>query len=354
MTRPVMVGGVQIGGDANISIQSMTNTDTRDIKATVNQIKRLEDAGCEIARFSVYDMECAESIQSIKAMTRIPLVADIHFDYRLAIASINNGIDKIRFNPGNIGDADRVKKLVKCAKEHCVPIRVGVNGGSLERDLLLKYGRPSPEALVESAKRHVDLLLGEGFDDIVVSLKASNVIDTVKAYRLMSDVCVFPLHVGVTEAGFGESAVVKSAIGIGTLLLDGIGDTIRVSITGDPIDEVKAAKEILRALERYDKGIEIISCPTCGRCCVDLESIARQVESELSGYCTDKTLKVAVMGCAVNGPGEAREADIGIAFGSDRGVLFKKDEVILNAPQREAVDALISEARRIAGGGTWT
>lgn len=343
MRRSVLVRDVLIGGGAPVSVQSMTNTDTRNIDATVEQIKRLEDAGCDIVRFSVYDSECAQAVSSIKKRTRIPLVADIHFDYRLAIAAIESGIDKIRFNPGNIGDDANVKKLCECAKAHGVPVRIGVNSGSVERPLLKKYGRPSPQAMVESAMRHVRLLESENFYDIVISLKASNVTDTVEAYRIISETTDYPLHVGVTEAGFGESAVIKSAVGIGSLLLAGIGDTIRVSLTGDPVNEVIAAKSILRSIGLEKRGAEVISCPTCGRTTGDLESVARRVQSELS--CVKRAMRVAVMGCVVNGPGEAREADIGIAFAPGGAVVFKNGEKLFSGDSERAVELLITEAK---------
>ena len=343
MRRSVLVRDVLIGGGAPVSVQSMTNTDTRNIDATVEQIKRLEDAGCDIVRFSVYDSECAQAVLSIKKRTRIPLVADIHFDYRLAIAAIESGIDKIRFNPGNIGDDANVKKLCECAKVHGVPVRIGVNSGSVERPLLKKYGRPSPQAMVESAMRHVRLLENENFYDIVISLKASNVTDTVEAYRIISETTDYPLHVGVTEAGFGESAVIKSAVGIGSLLLAGIGDTIRVSLTGDPVNEVIAAKSILRSIGLEKRGAEVISCPTCGRTTGDLESVARRVQSELS--CVKRAMRVAVMGCVVNGPGEAREADIGIAFAPGGAVVFKNGEKLFSGDSERAVELLIIEAK---------
>ena len=282
-------------------------------------------------------------MSSIKKRTRIPLVADIHFDYRLAIAAIESGIDKIRFNPGNIGDDANVKKLCECAKAHGVPVRIGVNSGSVERPLLKKYGRPSPQAMVESAMRHVRLLENENFYDIVISLKASNVTDTVEAYRIISETTDYPLHVGVTEAGFGESAVIKSAVGIGSLLLAGIGDTIRVSLTGDPVNEVIAAKSILRSIGLEKRGAEVISCPTCGRTTGDLESVARRVQSELS--CVKCAMRVAVMGCVVNGPGEAREADIGIAFAPGGAVVFKNGEKLFSGDSERAVELLIIEAK---------
>lgn len=343
--KQVQLGSLSVGGGAPVSIQSMTNTDTRDIEATSAQIHNLENAGCNIARVSVYDMECARAIKGIKRAIHIPLVADIHFDYRLAIAAIENGADKLRFNPGNIGEANRVKLLADCARTHNVPIRVGVNGGSLESDLLEKYGHPSAEAMVESAMRHVRLLEEAGFYDIVISIKSSNVLDTVKGYRLLVKSTEYPLHVGLTEAGMGSYAIVKSAVGMGALLVDGIGDTIRVSLTGDPVNEVHAAIDILCAVGLRSAGVEIISCPTCGRCRVGLESIVTELKEKLSAV--SKPIKIAVMGCAVNGPGEAKEADIGIAFGEGNGVLFKHGEKICSGPVDEIISKLIEEVGNI-------
>ncbi len=341
-TALVYVGGVAMGGGAPVTIQSMTNTDTRDVEATAAQIRAFESAGCEIARISVYDAACAAAVRHIKAKTHIPLVADIHFDHRLAILAIENGVDKLRINPGNIGGAEYVRKLADCAKAHHVPIRVGVNAGSLEKDILEKYGGPTPQGMVESALRHVRLLEDAGFGDIVISLKASSVRHTVQAYRLIANEADYPLHIGVTEAGMGEFALVKSAIGIGALLLDGIGSTIRVSLTGDPVQEVYAAKNILRAVGLRKEGAEIISCPTCGRCNVELASLVKQAEERLPKE--GKPITVAIMGCAVNGPGEAKEADMGIAFGQGRGVLFKKGEQCASGNITEIMDLLIKEA----------
>jgi len=345
-TRRVMVGGVPVGGGAPVTIQSMTNTDTRDEEATTAQILALENAGCEIARVSVYDMDCAHAIRGIRARIHIPLVADVHFDHRLAIAAAESGADKLRINPGNIGGEAKVRELVACAKAHRVPIRIGVNAGSLEADLLAHYGGPKPEAMVESALRHIRLLEKEGFTDTVVSLKASNVPDTVAAYRSMRAQTDYPLHIGVTEAGMGEYALVKSAVGLGTLLFEGIGDTLRVSLTGDPVREVEAAEQILCAAGLRKAGLEIISCPTCGRCGVDLEGIVKTLRARLAGVRGGVT--VAVMGCAVNGPGEAREADIGIAFGRGNGVLFKKGEKIASGAAEQMLDLLVREVLQMA------
>ena len=337
------IGNVSIGGGAPVTVQSMTNTDTRDAVKTTEQILRLEEAGCEIVRFSVYDEQCAQAIPYIKAHTHIPLVADIHFDHRLAIAAINNGIDKVRINPGNIGSETKVRELAAAAKDKGIPIRIGVNGGSLEKDILAEYG-VTAEGMVESALRHAAMLERCGFSDIVLSLKASTVSKTVEACRIARERTAYPLHLGVTEAGAGEDAVVKSSIGIGSLLLDGIGDTVRVSLTGDPVREVYAAKRILKAIGLRSEGIEVISCPTCGRTRVDLPSIIEKINESLPK--TDKPLRIAVMGCAVNGPGEAREADLGIAFGSNNAVVFKKGELCYSDRLPGVVDRFIDDVRK--------
>lgn len=342
MTRSVRIGGACIGADAPILVQSMTNTDTRDVEATVAQILRLEAAGCEIVRSSVYDMDCARAFRAIRDRIHIPLVADVHFDYRLAIAAIENGADKLRMNPGNIGDESRVRALVACASAHGTPIRIGVNAGSIEKTLKAKYGGATPDAMVESAMKHVRILEEEGFTDIVVSLKASTVRDAVEAYRRISESIPYPLHVGITETGDVDEGIVKSAVGIGSLLLDGIGDTIRVSLTDDPVREVETGLRILRALHLKKDDIEIISCPTCGRTRVDLMRMVDIVKARLprrQGY-----LKVAVMGCAVNGPGEASDADIGIAFGDGNGILFKHGEKVFHGSADEVVETLIRTA----------
>ena len=343
--KQVLVGGVAVGGGAPVSVQSMTNTDTRDVEATVAQIERLTEAGCNIVRSSVYDMACAKALGEIKRRIRIPIVADIHFDYRLAIAAMENGADKLRFNPGNIGDESRVKAVVDCAKTHHTPIRIGVNAGSIEPGLRQKYGGPTTEAMVESALKHVILLEREGFTDIVLSLKASNVRDTVDAYRAVSKRVDYPLHVGVTETGDVASGIIKSAAGIGSLLLDGIGDTIRVSLTDDPVHEVEVGLKILRAVGLLRDDIEIVSCPTCGRTRVDVMRMVELVNSRLphkKGY-----LKIAVMGCAVNGPGEARDADIGVAFGDGNGILFEKGEQVYHGAAEDVVERLIARANEI-------
>ncbi len=324
-TKQVRAGGVLIGGGAPVSVQSMTNTDTRDVNATLEQIKALAAAGCDLVRVSVYDRACAGAVKRLVELSPVPLVADIHFDHTLAIAAMENGIHKLRINPGNIGSAENVRRVADCAKAHGVPIRVGVNAGSLEKDIVEKYGGATPEGMVESALRHIRLLEEAHFDDIVISLKASDVPTTVRAYRLMHDTCDYPLHLGVTEAGLPGLGTVKSAIGIGSLLLDGIGDTIRVSLTGDPVNEPRAALDILRALG-LRRGIRFVSCPTCGRTQIDVEQIASRVQKEFADV--DKPVTVAVMGCVVNGPGEARDADIALCGGKDCGALYVRGKFI--------------------------
>jgi len=324
-SKQVQAGGVLIGGGAPVSIQSMTNTDTRDVPATLDQIKQLSAAGCDLVRVSVYDRACAGAVRTLVDKSPVPLVADIHFDHTLAIAAMENGIHKMRINPGNIGSAENVRKVADCAKMHHVPIRIGVNSGSLEKDILEKHGGVTPQGMVESALRHVKLLEENHFDDIVISLKASDVPTTVRAYRLMHDTCDYPLHLGVTEAGLPGLGTVKSAIGIGSLLLDGIGDTIRVSLTGDPVNEPRAALDILRALG-LRRGIRFVSCPTCGRTQIDVEQIASRVQKEFADV--DKPVTVAVMGCVVNGPGEARDADIALCGGKDCGALYIRGKFI--------------------------
>jgi (E)-4-hydroxy-3-methylbut-2-enyl-diphosphate synthase len=340
-TRRIQVGAVSVGQGAPISVQSMTNTYTHDISATVSQIKRLESAGCEIVRVAVPDEKSARAISLIKRQISIPLIADIHFDHRLAIASLQEGADGLRINPGNIGSAQKVKAVINCAKDMDVSIRIGVNAGSLEKDILKKFGKVTPEAMVESAIRHIDLITSLGFDQIKISIKASDVIRTVEAYRLLSSLTDFPLHVGVTEAGSLYSGIVKSSLGIGTLLAEGIGDTIRVSLTRDPVEEVRVGYEILKALGLRQRGPEIISCPTCGRCNIDLFGIVEDVEKALMTSLIPA--KIAIMGCVVNGPGEAREAEIGIAGGDGVGVLFKRGKVIKKIPQEKLVEVLVKE-----------
>lgn len=343
--RFVTAGGVKIGGGAPVTVQSMTNTDTRDVLSTVEQINKLEKAGCEIVRISVYDEECAQAIPEIKNKISIPLCADIHFDHRLALQSIENGIDKLRINPGNIGGQIKVKELVAAAKMHHVPIRIGVNAGSLQKELLAKHGEANAQAMAESAMEHVRMLEDEGFYDIVLSLKASDVRRTVEACRSIYKMVQYPQHVGVTEAGMGESALIKSAAGIGALLVDGIGDTIRVSITGDPVQEVVAGLHILRALGIRKQGIEIISCPTCGRCSADLPAVIEEVKNNLPE--TDRYFKLAIMGCVVNGPGEASDADLGIAFGPTGCILFKNGLKLCMESRSTAVARFIDEAKSL-------
>ena len=345
ITRSVKVGNLLIGGGNNVVIQSMCNTDTRNVKETVAQIKRLEEAGCEMVRVAVPDMEAAKAIGKIKKEISIPLVADIHFDYRLALEAMEQGIDKVRINPGNIGSEEKIRAVVEKAKEKHIPIRIGVNSGSLEKDLLEKYGHVTPEALVESALKHVRILERYDFHDIVISIKASSVPFSIAAYSLLSQKVDYPLHVGITEAGTVWGGTVKSAVGIGSILAMGIGDTIRVSLTGDPVEEIKAAKEILKSLELRKFGVEFVSCPTCGRTQIDLVSIASQVEEKCRKI--NKNIKVAVMGCVVNGPGEAREADIGIAGGKGEGLIFKKGEIIKKVPENQLIDALMAEIEKL-------
>jgi (E)-4-hydroxy-3-methylbut-2-enyl-diphosphate synthase len=340
-TRQINIGDVKIGGRAPIVVQSMTNTPTQDVCATVAQIKRLEQAGCEVIRVAVPDHAAAAAISQIKDQISIPLIADIHFDHQLAIASVKAGADGLRINPGNIGRAKRVKAVVEHARQAGIAIRIGVNAGSLSREIRQRFGGATAEAMVASALEHIALLRGMGFEDLKISLKASDVDRTVEAYRLLSAQCDLPMHVGVTEAGGLFAGIVKSSIGIGLLLTEGIGDTLRVSLTRDPVEEVRTGYEILRALGLRQRGPEIISCPTCGRCNIDLFTIAQTVEQTL--LTSSKALKIAIMGCPVNGPGEAREADIGIAGGDGVGILFKKGKVIKRFPQEQLVDVLLAE-----------
>ena len=347
MSSQVNCGGVLIGGGAPITIQSMTNTDTRDIKATVGQIKNLEAAGCDIVRLAIPDMDAADAFGQIKKLVRVPLVADIHFDYRLAIAGIKNGADKVRINPGNIGDKDRVKAVIDADKERDIPIRIGVNSGSLEKDILQKYQGVTPEGMVESALRNIRILEDMDFPHIVVSLKSSDVRLNYKAHLLIFEKMGYPLHIGITEAGTIDSGKVKSAIGIGSLLLAGIGDTIRVSLTGDPVNEVNFASDLLKALALRKNSINFISCPTCGRCSVDLTKITAEIEAALRPI--ENSMKemslpsvtVAVMGCEVNGPGEARSADLGVACGKGKGLIFRKGEIIKAVKEEDIAIELI-------------
>ena len=341
MTKQIMVGNVPVGGGAPISIQSMCNTKTDDIDATVDQILRLEAAGCEIVRVAVPDMAAARAIDSIKSRIHIPLVADIHFDHRLALECAARGVDKIRINPGNIGGEDHVRAVAAACREGRIPIRIGVNGGSLEKELLGKYGGVTARALAESAMGHAALLEKYDFTDICISVKCSSVPVTVEACRLLSQRCSYPLHLGVTEAGTPEMGMVKSAMGIGGLLCLGIGDTLRVTLTADPVEEIAAAKKILMAAGLRQEGPNLIACPTCGRTCIDLISIAREVERRLAGC--SKPITVAVMGCAVNGPGEAAAADVGIAGGRGEGLLFRRGSILRKAPQERLVEELMAE-----------
>ncbi len=338
ITRQINVGGVPVGGGAPVTVQSMTNTKTEDARATVEQIAKLRDAGCDIVRLAVPTAEAAEALREIVPRAGIPVVADIHFDYRLAIAAAAAGCAKIRINPGNIGGRENVAAVARACRERGVPIRIGVNAGSLERDLLEKYGHPTPEAMVESARRHIDMLTDCGFDDICLSLKASDVPLTVAAYRLASERFTYPLHLGVTEAGTSFMGTVQSAAGIGALLLEGIGDTIRVSLTADPVEEIHAGIAILKAVGERRTGVKFVSCPTCGRTEIDLIATANEVQRRLAGCKRDIT--VAVMGCVVNGPGEAREADYGIAGGRDCGLIFKKGEIVDKVPGDRLAAAL--------------
>ncbi|MGL5647159.1 MAG: flavodoxin-dependent (E)-4-hydroxy-3-methylbut-2-enyl-diphosphate synthase [Clostridium sp.] len=340
-TKVVKIGELKIGGDNPVVIQSMTNTDTRDVQKTLEQINKLVNEGCQMVRCAVPDMKAAEAIKEIVLKSPVPIVADIHFDYRLALKVIENGISKLRINPGNIGSIDRVKEVVTKAKEKNIPIRIGVNSGSLEKDILERDGKPTAKGLVESALRHVKILEDLEFYDIIISIKSSDVRMMIEAYRLMSEKVDYPLHLGVTESGTKFKGTIKSSVGIGTLLAEGIGDTIRVSLTSDPLDEIEVAKELLQALGLYENGIQFISCPTCGRTEIKLIEIAEEVERRLKG--SKKKIKVAVMGCVVNGPGEAREADIGIAGGKGVGIIFRKGEIIKKVKEEELVEELLKE-----------
>lgn len=346
LTRQIAVGNVKVGGGAPCSVQSMCSTDTRDVDATLTQIDRLIAAGCEIVRCAVPDMDAAEALGRIKARSGIPVIADIHFDYRLALKVLEGGIDGLRLNPGNIGDKWKVAEVVRAAESRRVPIRIGVNAGSLEKELLEKYGHPTAEAMVESALGHVRILEDLGYDQIKISLKASNVLKTVAAYRLLAAEVEYPLHIGITEAGTIFSGTIKSSVGLGILLAEGIGDTLRVSLTGDPVDEVRVGYEILKCLGIREHGINFVSCPTCGRCQIDLIGVAEEVERRLRHV--EVPLTVAVMGCVVNGPGEAREADMGIAGGKGEGLLFRHGEVIRKVPENELADALVAEVLNAA------
>jgi (E)-4-hydroxy-3-methylbut-2-enyl-diphosphate synthase len=340
-TRTIYVGEVPIGGENPVVVQSMTKTDTADVESTLRQIKSLEASGCEIIRLAVPNMNAAKALAKIKKSIKIPMIADIHFNWRLALEAIEQGVDGLRINPGNIGAKWKTKEVVTSAKERGIPIRIGVNAGSLEKELLKKYGHPRPEALVESAGRHIQILEELNFTNIKVSLKASKVLKTVEAYRLFSERYNYPLHIGISEAGPPSRGIIKSSVGLGILLSEGIGDTIRVSLTAEPEEEVRVAYEILKSLGLRKKGIDIISCPTCGRCKIDIKGLATEVEYRLREI--DKPITVAVMGCIVNGPGEAREADFGIAGGKGRGILFKKGKILRTVKEEELLDALLKE-----------
>ncbi len=344
-TKKIMVGNVPVGGGAPITVQSMTNTPTADIKATVAQIKRLQKAGCEIIRCAANDITAARAIKGIKKSITIPLVADVHFNYKHALEAIKAGADAVRINPGNIGDASKVREIVLAATDARIPIRVGVNAGSIERDILKKHGHPTAQALFESGKRSVNLLEDMGFDNIKISLKASDVLMTVEAYRLIAKEFKYPLHLGITEAGTAFSGTIKSSVGLGILLSMGLGDTIRVSLTSKPEDEIKVGFEILKALKLREHGVELVSCPTCGRCEIDIISLAKKAEKKLAKI--KSPLKVAIMGCVVNGPGEAKEADVGIAGGKGAGLLFKKGEVVKKLKEDELIDALMREVQQL-------
>ena len=344
-SRTIAIGQVTIGGENPVAVQSMTNTKTENIPATVDQIHRLTDRGCEIIRCAVPTLEAAQALKEIRKQIAIPLVADIHFDYRLALAALESGVDALRLNPGNIGGRDRVEKVVEAARQRQVPIRIGVNAGSLPKDLLEKYGHPTAEALVEAAWRHIHILEEMDYNNIVISLKAHDVPLTLAAYRLMARECDYPLHVGITEAGTIRSGLIKSAVGIGTLLAEGIGDTIRVSLTGDPLAEIDAGFEILKSLGLRQHGPTLVSSPTCGRTCWSLEKVAKEVEARLAEI--PEPITVAVMGCVVNGPGEAREADVGIAGGKGEGLLFRKGQILRKVPEARLVEELFEEIQKI-------
>src|SRR5215211_4924266 len=346
-TREVQIGDVVVGGDNPVVVQSMTTPDTHRVDEVVAQIRKLEEAGCELVRVTVPKPEDAGALSEIKKQINIPLICDIHFDYKMALAALDHPVDKIRINPGNIGSADRFKKVVRKAKDRGIPMRIGVNAGSLERDLCEKYEFPCPPAMVESALRYIEMAEAEGYHDIVVSLKSSDVLVAVEAYRLFAQLCDYPTHIGITEAGKPPYAVTKSAAGLAPILLDGIGDTIRVSLLGDPVPEIAACFDILQATQRRVRRPELIACPTCGRLAIDLEKIIAELESRLSGK--RLPVKISVLGCVVNGPGEAREADIGIAAGNGQGMIFRNGEMVRRVPEAEIVDALMEELARWEG-----
>lgn len=348
ISKQIELGGIKVGGGAPVTVQSMTKTDTRDVSATVAQIKSLEKAGCDIVRLAVPDMDAAKSLGEIKKQTNIPIVSDIHFDYKLALEAVNQGVDGMRINPGNIGAKYRIKAVVNAVKERGIPIRIGVNSGSLEKDILKKHGSPTPEALAESAFRHVQILEDLDFTDIKISVKSTDVKKMIASYRLLAQRCAYPLHLGVTEAGTYEMGTIKSSIGIGTLLAEGIGDTIRVSLTGDPVDEIAVGFNILRSLGMRRNGIELISCPGCGRLEIDLMKLVKDVEDRITGIELPRPIKVAILGCVVNGPGEASEADIGIAGGRGKGMLYKDGKLVRSFKENQIVDELVKELETFA------
>ena len=342
-TRQIELGGIKVGGGAPITVQSMTKTDTRDIPGTVAQIKSLEKAGCDIVRLAVPDMDAAKSLGEIKKQTNIPIISDIHFDYKLALEAVKQGVDGMRINPGNIGSKYRIKAVVDAVRERGIPIRIGVNSGSLEKDILKKHGSPTPAALAESAFRHVEILEDLDFRDIKISVKSTDVKKMIASYRILAERCDYPLHLGVTEAGTYEMGTIKSSIGIGSLLAEGIGDTIRVSLTGDPVDEVVVGFNILRSLGLRRNGIELISCPGCGRLEIDLMKLVKDVEDRITDINLPRPIKVAILGCVVNGPGEASEADIGIAGGKGKGMLYKDGKLVRSFKENQIVDELVKE-----------
>lgn len=347
-TRQISVGSVRVGGGSPITVQSMTKTDTRDIQATVEEIKRLELAGCDMVRLAVPDIDAARALGAIKNQVTIPLISDIHFDYRLALESIGQGVDGMRINPGNIGSRARIKAVVDAVKERNIPIRIGVNSGSLEKDILKKFGSPTAEALAESALRHVKILEDMDFRDIKISVKSTDVMKMIESYRIIAERTDYPLHLGVTEAGTSKMGTIKSSVGIGTLLAEGIGDTIRVSLTGDPVEEVSVGIDILRSLGLRKNGVEIVSCPGCGRLEIDLMKLVREVELRISSIDLPRPVKVAILGCVVNGPGEASEADIGIAGGRGKGMLYKDGRLVRSFKESQLVDELVKELEKFA------
>lgn len=347
-SRAVKVGNVIIGGGFPVTVQSMTNTDTRDVKATVDQIRKLSDEGCEIVRVAVLDKEAASKLAEIKSQISIPLVADIHFKYKLALEAIRQGVDKVRINPGNIGADWKVREVTEAARDAGIPIRIGANSGSLPKDVVEKYGRENPEALVMAAVRQLEILEEKEFQDIVISLKSASVNTTYRAHILLAEKVDYPFHLGITEAGTLQTGSIKSAVGIGSLLINGIGDTIRVSLSADPVEEVRVGKAILKSLELKKEGVDVISCPTCGRCQIDLIPLAQSIEEKTRHYKT--ALKVAVMGCSVNGPGEASIADIGIAGGDGLGILFKEGKIVRKIPEKDLEKTLLKEIEQMTGG----